>query len=293
MPTKIEKLREALAPFAAMADELANEPAWKGVLEHDHPLAGRVSVADFRRAADTLSQPEAAGGGVRPSDCRNALRDAGKPYPRSGCAVCKDGGLRGCPYERRTLSTPQNTPRVSEDPTPPDTDIPRVYEDAVAEDGGEPKVGPLHGKYGDVLRPAIPVGRPYRNWRAIRSPSSPSIREYGADVANMAMMLVDVCGALPDNPAPLSDEAAKLRAEVERLRADRARLSDLYGDAYVELREAKARLAQAERAGVTDDAVRQAGDILKQHGLNAPEQVIYQAARAALKAALQPQEQGR
>lgn len=36
----------------------------------------------------------------RPSNCRNRLRDEGKAYPRSGCTVCKDGGLRGCPYER-------------------------------------------------------------------------------------------------------------------------------------------------------------------------------------------------
>jgi hypothetical protein len=35
----------------------------------------------------------------RPQDCRNRLRDEGKAYPRSGCLVCKDGGLRGCPYE--------------------------------------------------------------------------------------------------------------------------------------------------------------------------------------------------
>lgn len=36
---------------------------------------------------------------ARPANCRNQLRDDGKPYPRSGCAVCKDGGMRGCPYE--------------------------------------------------------------------------------------------------------------------------------------------------------------------------------------------------
>lgn len=36
----------------------------------------------------------------RPMLCRNSLRDAGKPYPRSGCAICKDGGLMGCPYDR-------------------------------------------------------------------------------------------------------------------------------------------------------------------------------------------------
>lgn len=37
---------------------------------------------------------------------------------------------------------------------------------------------------------------------------------------------------------------------------------------------------------VSDQMVRLAGDVLMQHGLNAPEQAIYQAARAALAAAL-------
>lgn len=52
-----------------------------------------------------LSKPETsaqAGAGARPPLCRNALRDAGKPYPRSGCDVCGKGGLLGCPYERRS-----------------------------------------------------------------------------------------------------------------------------------------------------------------------------------------------
>lgn len=35
----------------------------------------------------------------RPDNCRNALRDAGKLYPKSGCAVC-GSVLNGCPYER-------------------------------------------------------------------------------------------------------------------------------------------------------------------------------------------------
>lgn len=42
---------------------------------------------------------------MRPANCRNRLRDEGKPYPRSGCAVCRDGGLRGCPYERNGTET--------------------------------------------------------------------------------------------------------------------------------------------------------------------------------------------
>jgi len=38
---------------------------------------------------------------LRPSNCRNRLRDEGKTYPRSGCAYCHDGGLFGCPLEDR------------------------------------------------------------------------------------------------------------------------------------------------------------------------------------------------
>lgn len=34
----------------------------------------------------------------RPENCRNRLRDEGKPYPRSGCGHCKHGGLLGCPF---------------------------------------------------------------------------------------------------------------------------------------------------------------------------------------------------
>jgi collagenase-like PrtC family protease len=41
----------------------------------------------------------------RPANCRNRLRDEGRAYPKSGCAVCKDGGLRGCPYEGRPSPT--------------------------------------------------------------------------------------------------------------------------------------------------------------------------------------------
>lgn len=36
---------------------------------------------------------------VRPTDCRNRLRDEGQPYPKSGCGHCKTGGLTGCPFE--------------------------------------------------------------------------------------------------------------------------------------------------------------------------------------------------
>ena len=36
----------------------------------------------------------------RPENCRNRIRDEGiNPYPKSGCAYCKTGGLTGCPFE--------------------------------------------------------------------------------------------------------------------------------------------------------------------------------------------------
>lgn len=44
-----------------------------------------------------VHQPE----DTRPQLCRNRLRDEGQAYPRSGCAVCGNGGLMGCPHERR------------------------------------------------------------------------------------------------------------------------------------------------------------------------------------------------
>lgn len=59
-------------------------------------------VTDVRSAAPA---PVASVEVERPALCRNALRDAGKPYPRSGCAVCRNGGLVGCPYENRAQST--------------------------------------------------------------------------------------------------------------------------------------------------------------------------------------------
>jgi hypothetical protein len=40
----------------------------------------------------------------RPSKCCNALRDAGKPYPRSGCTACGNVAMMGCPYERNGLA---------------------------------------------------------------------------------------------------------------------------------------------------------------------------------------------
>lgn len=33
-----------------------------------------------------------------PANCRERLRLEGQAYPKSGCSVCGNGGLRGCPY---------------------------------------------------------------------------------------------------------------------------------------------------------------------------------------------------
>lgn len=59
-------------------------------------------------ARSALSVPvQALEGRERPINCRNRLRAEGKPYPRSGCSVCRTGGLTGCPYER---AAPPSTP---------------------------------------------------------------------------------------------------------------------------------------------------------------------------------------
>lgn len=48
---------------------------------------------------------------LRPINCRNRIRDEDvRPYPRSGCASCGDGGLRGCPYERGSKRDAQPEP---------------------------------------------------------------------------------------------------------------------------------------------------------------------------------------
>ncbi len=57
----------------------------------------RTSVSVAATTADT-----------RPIDCRNRLRDEGQSYPKSGCAVCRTGGLTGCPYEKPGSPTNAN-----------------------------------------------------------------------------------------------------------------------------------------------------------------------------------------
>lgn len=55
-------------------------------------------------APDHSAQP-ADGVEALPTNCRNRLKAEGKPHPRSGCVVCKTGGLTGCPYERQTVES--------------------------------------------------------------------------------------------------------------------------------------------------------------------------------------------
>lgn len=94
--------------------------------------------------------------------------------------------------------------------------------------------GPLAGKYADVLAPFVAMmerelhanaGKGDRpGWlrmtpavgmleiyyhaaklqKAVKDGNVDGIREYAADVANMSMMLVDVCGALTANPEELA-----------------------------------------------------------------------------------------
>lgn len=49
---------------------------------------------------DTLAAAPAQEKDNRPTNCRNRLSDEGKPYPRSGCAHCKTGGITGCPFKK-------------------------------------------------------------------------------------------------------------------------------------------------------------------------------------------------
>ena len=41
------------------------------------------------------------GSDTRPQLCRQRLKDEGQAYPKSGCLVCRTGGLFGCPFENR------------------------------------------------------------------------------------------------------------------------------------------------------------------------------------------------
>lgn len=61
----------------------------------------------------------------RPADCRNRLRDSGKPYPKSGCQHCKTGGMTGCPYEGGAAIS---SPPPASQPSPSDWGRTRAWE---------------------------------------------------------------------------------------------------------------------------------------------------------------------
>jgi len=90
---EVERLRKALAEAE---ETLGSGPCYGNI----------VRTLGIIRAA--LSAPvQALKERERPVNCRNRLRAEGKPYPKSGCTVCKTGGLTGCPYER---AAPPSTP---------------------------------------------------------------------------------------------------------------------------------------------------------------------------------------
>lgn len=66
--------------------------AWLGVSD--------LATDHFRGAAKMVDSPKGGMVNVSPNNCRNRLMAEGKPYPKSGCAHCKTGGLLGCPYEK-------------------------------------------------------------------------------------------------------------------------------------------------------------------------------------------------
>lgn len=68
---------------------------WSCVRKHDSSIPS--DVLDYMREQllnKLNAKPES-----KPTNCRNRLRDEGKPYPKSGCAYCGHGGLIGCPFE--------------------------------------------------------------------------------------------------------------------------------------------------------------------------------------------------
>lgn len=84
-----------------------HEAAAEGSMPARTEFTARLAV--IMPDVDT-STPKPVEPGWRPMDCRNRLRDEGKPYPKSGCASCGDGGLRGCPHTR-TEAGERNWPR--------------------------------------------------------------------------------------------------------------------------------------------------------------------------------------
>ena len=142
--------------------------------------------------------------------------------------------------------------------------------------------GPLSGKYGDVLRPFViqmerelhaNAGKGDRpGWlkmspevalleiyyhlaklqKAVKDNNGPGIQEYAADVANMSMMLLDICGglALIEYAAPAASgvhpdalpDGTLSKSTAKRLAAasvsERARVSKPVHDMLIDLRAA-------------------------------------------------------
>ncbi|MRX32783.1 hypothetical protein [Aminobacter sp. MDW-2] len=102
--------------IADMAQKLFDRPAFmtarsgpgkpKVVIEFTSLSEMQSFHADFVYLSQTTKAQVSGSFGVPsdrlqarvPANCRNRLRDEGKPYPRSGCASC-GSGLMGCPYE--------------------------------------------------------------------------------------------------------------------------------------------------------------------------------------------------
>lgn len=120
-------VREALAHCAnEWADMATSGIQWlrnirDGISTPDEALASMdACLTHCRKAADevqaALSSPASSSPAEkRPANCRNRLRDEGKPYPKSGCASCGNGGMMGCPHERKAPS-----PAPAQAGTPPE-----------------------------------------------------------------------------------------------------------------------------------------------------------------------------
>lgn len=65
-------------------------------------FARKCGTIEETLAEAPLETPPSPPVDKRPFNCRNRLRDNGKAYPKSGCRVCTDFLIRGCPYERQS-----------------------------------------------------------------------------------------------------------------------------------------------------------------------------------------------
>lgn len=65
--------------------------------------ASELYRVDFMRsfiaAVKAFDEDDYENNKERPKRCRNRLRDEGFPHPKSGCEVCKTGGVGGCLYD--------------------------------------------------------------------------------------------------------------------------------------------------------------------------------------------------